>query len=87
MKRWTTVFKALANVNRLKIIKMLGSGKSMFVTDIAAELKISVKSTSKHLIQLANLEVLESKGTAGHVFYTLNSNAPRDFDQVLKLIK
>ena len=40
MKRWTIVFRALANVNRLKIIKMLSSGRKMNVGDIANTLEI-----------------------------------------------
>ena len=85
MKRWTIVFKALANVNRLKIIALLASGKSMTVTEIAEELDISFKSTSKHLIMLKNLGVLDSTGKEGHVHYSLQRHAPPDIQKAIIL--
>ena len=60
-KRWVNIFKAMANINRLKIIKMLSGGTNLSVTKIAEELEIAVKSTSKHLIILHNLNFLEKK--------------------------
>ena len=85
MKRWTIIFKALANVNRLKIIALLASGGSMIVSDIASEIDISFKSTSKHLIMLKNLGVLDSTGKEGHVHYSLQRNIPPDFRKTLTL--
>ena len=41
MKRWTQIFKALGNINRLKIIKFLEGGAAMTVGDISHELEIS----------------------------------------------
>lgn len=84
-KRWVNIFKALGNINRLKIIKMLIDGKSMTVTDIAGEIGVSLKSTSRHLFILKNLELLEGEGRDGHVFYSMNKNAPGDFKQAIKL--
>ena len=84
-KRWVNIFKALGNINRLKIIKMLASGKVMNVTEISKEIGVSLKSTSRHLSILQNLELLESEGKNGFVFYNLNKNAPADFKQAIKL--
>ena len=84
-KRWVNIFKALGNINRLKIIKMLVSGKSMTVTKISEEIGVSLKSTSRHLFILKNLELLDSEGKNGHVFYSMNKNAPSDFKQAIKL--
>ncbi|OGZ99940.1 MAG: hypothetical protein A3C07_02830 [Candidatus Sungbacteria bacterium RIFCSPHIGHO2_02_FULL_47_11] len=86
MKRWTVIFRALANINRLKIIKMLSGGYRMNVGDIAQTLKISFKATSNHLAMLKNLDVMDAQGTAGHVFYSLNPHMPRDFSKVVKYI-
>ncbi len=86
MKRWSIVFKALSNVNRLKIIKFLSKGEPKSVTDIAVEINISPKATSKHLIMLYNLDVLESVGKEGHVLYSLNSRMPKDFSRISKFI-
>jgi DNA-binding transcriptional ArsR family regulator len=86
MKRWTVVFRALANINRLTIIKILSAGRTMSVGDISQNLKISFKATSNHLAMLKNLDVLEARGTAGRVFYSLNSRMPNDFGKVVKHI-
>ena len=87
MKRWTVVFKALSNFNRLRIIKILSSKKRMNVGEITKELKISFTATSNHLILLEKLEVLEAEGTSGHVFYSLNSEMPPDFTKAIELLK
>ncbi len=84
-KRWTTIFWALANVNRLKIIHLLSGSRTMSVTDIAAGLEISFKATSNHLVMLKNLDVLEARGTTGHVFYSLNPQMPQDFRETITL--
>lgn len=64
---------------------MLSGGRRINVSDIAEELKISFKATSNHLAILKNLGVLESHGAAGHVFYSLKSDLPRDFRVAIKL--
>ena len=86
LKRWIVVFRALANINRLKIIRMLSNNHRMSVTDISIELKISFKATSNHLAILRSLDVLEAQGTEGHVLYSINSNMPKDFHTAINLI-
>ena len=86
MKRWTVIFRALANINRLKIIKLLADGRNMSVTDIADDLRISFKGTSNHLALLKNLDVLEAQGAAGHVYYSLNRQLPKDFQRIIEII-
>ena len=66
LKRWSTIFRALANPNRLKIIKILSSGESLPVSSIARDIKISLKSTSKHLIMLKNLETNATEESPPH---------------------
>ena len=87
MKRLTVVFRALANINRLKIIKMLSAGARMTVGEIAEELEISFKATSNHLAILKNLDVLESRGAEGHVFYFINHQMPKYFKEAIEIIK
>ena len=85
MKRWTQIFRVLANVNRLKIIKLLSSGGRLSVSDITAELEISFVATSRHLIFLRDLEVLDNEGKQGHVFYFLNRRMPLDIQKAIGL--
>ena len=85
MKRWTVDFRALANINRLKIIKLLADGRKMSVTDIAEYLQISFKATSNHLALLKNLDVVEAQGASGHVFYFFNRQLPKDFQKIIEI--
>lgn len=85
MKRWTQIFKALSNINRVKIIKTLLERGSMSVSEIAEELDISLKATSKHLIILHNLDVLCNKGKDNRVKYWVNPNMPADIKKAIKL--
>ena len=85
-KRWVVVFRTLANVNRIKIIKMLSGGGRMNVTEISTELSISFKATSNHLAMLRNLNVIEATGASGHIFYFINQNMPKDFREAIKLL-
>ncbi len=84
-KRWVNIFRVLGNINRLKIIIMLSTRKEMTVTNIANELKISLKATSRHLIMLQNFDLLESEGRGGFVHYSLGKHIPADFAKTLKL--
>jgi ArsR family transcriptional regulator len=84
-KRWVNIFKALGNINRIKIIQMLAGGQSLSVTDIAGKIHVSIKSTSRHLMILRNLELLDTEGKSGHVFYSLNKAIPRDIEKAIHL--
>ncbi|MEK7174706.1 MAG: ArsR family transcriptional regulator [Patescibacteria group bacterium] len=84
MKRWVVIFRALANINRLRIVKMLADGRKMNVTEIAGSLEISFKATSNHLALLKNLDVLEAHGSLGHVFYSFNRQLPSDFKKIIE---
>jgi len=85
MKRWTQIFKALANTNRLGIIKLLSDGKERHVSDIAASIHVSLPGTSRHLILLSNLDILNSTGKDGHVYYCANPQLPIDLKKSLEL--
>ncbi|MBI2889049.1 MAG: winged helix-turn-helix transcriptional regulator [Candidatus Liptonbacteria bacterium] len=86
-KRWTIIFRALANINRLKIIALLSDGRAINVGEIAESLEISFKATSNHLILLKNLDVLDAKGTSGHVLYSSNVHMPADFRAAINLLE
>ena len=85
MKRWTQIFKALANINRLKIIELLASRGPMIVSDIAEEIDISPKGTSKHLIILHGLDILTARGKDGHVYYDYYRSMPADVRRAIEV--
>ncbi len=85
-KRWGVVFRTMANPNRLRIIKLLMNGEKLSVTDISEKLEISFKALSNHLALLKNLDVVESRGAEGHVFYWLNRELPKDFRKAIDIV-
>lgn len=85
MKRWTQIFKALSNINRVRIVKILSGGERKSVSEIANALDISLKATSKHLITLHNLDVLSNRGKNNRVEYWLNPDMPTDIQKTVKL--
>ncbi|MDO8562180.1 MAG: metalloregulator ArsR/SmtB family transcription factor [bacterium] len=53
--------KALANKRRLAILKYLKRVGKSSVGDIASEIKLSFKATSRHLAVLTNVGILEKE--------------------------
>ncbi|KKU58244.1 MAG: Arsenical resistance operon repressor [Parcubacteria group bacterium GW2011_GWA2_47_12] len=86
VKYWVKIFKALGNEGRLKILKMLFGGKEYTVSEIAKEIEISLKSTSKHLIGLCNLGFLESTGKMGRVYYKIDLFEYPKIREILKKV-
>lgn len=82
LKQWTRLFKGLGNVSRLRIIAILKKEGSLPVGDIAREIHVSVKGTSKHVLILHALDILDRDGRAGQVFYSLH----RDLNAATKSI-
>jgi len=87
IKRVSVVFKTLANINRIKIIKLLKKNDKLAVHQIAKKLKISVPSTSRHLILLNDLDVLNFEGKSNQVFYSINSEMPKDFKEAINFLE
>ena len=87
MQRWATIFKTLSNVNRLKIIKILSKSTKLSVSNIADKLNISSNATSKHLVMLKDLGVLNAVGKNNNVYYFSNQKLPDDFKKAINLMK
>lgn len=86
MKDWEKIFKALGNVNRLNIIKALHRARVLTVTNVADQLKISFKATSKHLNMLKHLDMLQSEAKYGQVYYSLNPDVRADVRYILRKV-
>ena len=83
LRQWSTVFRGLANPYRLRIIALLQRNGSMSVSALTEALGITIKNTSRNLSIMQNLDILESEGRDGHVFYRLNHRLADDIRQVL----
>ena len=74
MKELERVLKALANKRRLAILKYLKTEGEASVGDIADEINLSLKSTSRHLGVLTVADILEKEQRSLSVFYSLSQN-------------
>ena len=74
MNHHEKILKALANRRRLEILKYIKVRKEANVGEIAKHIKLSFKSTSRHLAILLGADILEKDQRNVLVFYCL---APR----------
>ena len=66
------IIKGLANRRRLAILRYTASEKEAIVNDIAGEIRLSIKATSKHLNILIHCDILEREQRSRFMFYRLN---------------
>lgn len=78
--------KALANRRRLAIIKFLKRNKEASVGDIAEAIKLSFKSTSKHLAVLKGVDIVEHEQRSLSYYYKLVEPLPIVSQAILYLL-
>lgn len=86
IKDYEKIFKALANRRRLEIIKHMRQKKAVNVGGIANHIKLSFKSTSRHLAVLLAANILEKEQRSLTVFYSLASDQERLTKAIIKII-
>ena len=86
LKQWATVFRGLGNQNRLQILEILTKTKSMSVSELSEKLHITLKNTSRNLIILLNLDLVEFQGRNSRVYYNLNLRMSDDITRILKIL-
>lgn len=76
MKELEKELKAMSNARRLRILQYLKEQHRRSVGDIASMLRLSMKSTSRHLavLRAAGLVITEQSGLL--VFYSLSHKQP-----------
>jgi DNA-binding transcriptional ArsR family regulator len=86
MKEYEKILKALANRRRLQILKYLKNRKSATVTSIAEHLKLSLKSTSKHLAVLFGASIVDREQNNLSMLYSISDILPPLAKQVINII-
>lgn len=71
------ILKAFANKRRVMIVKHLARARRASVGDIATQIKLSVRATSKHLSILAGAGILDREQVGLTVWYFLSPTAPK----------
>lgn len=80
------LLKAAANRRRLMILQYLKKARRAPVADIASEINLSLKSTSKHLIILFAAEIIEREQVNVQMFYFLSQKQSLVIKQLLSLL-
>ena len=79
------ILKAVANRRRLAILKILYGKNEMSVGAIAKQIKISFRSTSKHLAILYSVGLLKKEQRSLSIFYRLDQKGTKIFSFVNSL--
>lgn len=78
-KELEKVFKALANKRRIIILNYIKKSGRASVGNVAENIKLSFKATSKHLIILLHADLLEKEQIGLEMFYSM----PKTNHQIL----
>lgn len=79
-------FRSVANRKRLEILQLLARESELPPRDIAERIRLSPKSTHKHLQQLLQTGYVEKERRRDLVFYHLDVNAPALHKLILKFV-
>lgn len=75
-KELERILKALANRRRLAIVQTIRKRKEASVGNIATEIKLSFRATSKHLSVLSGAGIVEREQRGTQMLYCLASDMP-----------
>ena len=78
--------KALGNKRRLAIIRHVRAKQESSVGDIADDINLSFKSTSRHLAVLTGAEILTKEQRGPQMIYSLHPDIPEVARRVISLI-
>jgi len=82
-KELVKILKAIGSDRRLAILKYLKI-REMSVSQISKLIKLSFRSTSKHLMVLSGAGLVEAKQDNLNRVYYINSTFPKQFLEFLK---
>ena len=79
------VLKAMGDVNRMKIIRIIASNpdESVCVMEVAEMLGISQPATSQHIRVLSNVDILTSRRIKNRTYYSINSDQLRIYQKTI----
>lgn len=85
-KELERVLKALANKRRLAILSYLKKASEASVGEIAGEINLSFKATSKHLKIMDAADILDKEQRSLQMYYRLSKEQASVVKTVLSLI-
>ena len=87
MKNLEKVLKAFANIKRLQIIELLLEHDRLSLIQLSKELRLSYRSTSKHVRKLYECDILDRESVQGEVRYSINRSLPKPAKSMLELVR
>ena len=85
-KELVKILKALANRRRLAILFVLKNNKELTVGCIAEKIKLSFKSTSKHLLILSSVDIVEKDQKNTQMFYRISPSVSETVRKIILLL-
>ncbi len=81
VKQTSELFKALGDVTRLRIIRMLASnpGSTLCVADLASRLNMTAPAVSQHIKALKHVGLLEPDKQGFRVYYYINTDVLKEY--------
>ncbi|HRX76041.1 MAG TPA: autorepressor SdpR family transcription factor [Candidatus Cloacimonadota bacterium] len=73
-----SIFKAIADANRRKILQILKQQQSLSAGEIATYFEFSKASLSEHLKILRNANLIFAKKSGQYIYYSLNTSVFED---------
>jgi DNA-binding transcriptional ArsR family regulator len=86
MRKLEKILKALANRRRLAILKYLKENKEAPVAEIAHEIDLSFKATSKHLSILLAVDIVEREQRSLQMFYRFSGDQDPAVKYIISLL-
>jgi len=86
MKQLEKILKALANKRRLAILQLLKNNREELVGEIARNIKLSFKATSKHLAILFSADILDKDQRSLQIYYSLSKTMHPMAKQAIHLL-
>ena len=86
MKNLVTIYKALADLDRLKIIAALILNNGLLSNQIIEFLNQSELTVSEHLLTLINAGIVAARKENNKIYYKLNKDS-RDFGPIVEMVK
>ena len=74
-KTFVQFFRALANEERIEIIKLLIKNNELAAQDVEKHFYLEQSTTSHHLNTLKRVGVLKSRKEGRHILYSINSES------------
>lgn len=87
MKRTATLFKALADTTRLRILLLIATEGRLCVCDIMAALALPQSTVSRHLAYLRGAGWLEDRREGVWVYYSLRNEGDPFDSSLLDLLR